>query len=236
MIPGRNDDCNRIFIKAPSHFFLVKKYRKVQKSTKVYFSLDSGPRGDSHLINKGPSILLSICSDIFPNNFISKKAQSCPGIICCLEKHFKFEILKSALRQASQVLFSNWRILDWDETNLNGQLAPVWTVRATMIRTSLCFQKFFSRISLIEPSLTLVLCWGRLCRCWLWRSLLKLSLRFCVGDFCAGRFCVGGDNLPLASSVFRHSSPFSRGVNIYNIISFETSRGKMNEAAKTLDK
>ena len=37
-------------------YFLVKKYGKVQKSTKVYFSLDSGPRGDSHLINKGPRL------------------------------------------------------------------------------------------------------------------------------------------------------------------------------------
>ena len=82
MIPGRNDGCNRIFIKAPCHFSGQKVPKSSKKVQKYIFSLDSGPRGDSHLINKGPSILLSICSDIFPNNFISKKAQSCPGIIC----------------------------------------------------------------------------------------------------------------------------------------------------------
>ena len=73
VIPGRNDGCNRIFIKAPSHIFWWKVPKKFKKVQKYIFSLDSGPRGGSHLINKGPSILLSICSDIFPIISIPKR-------------------------------------------------------------------------------------------------------------------------------------------------------------------
>ena len=73
VIPGRYDGCNRIFIKAKAHIFWWKVPKKFKKVQKYIFSLDSGPRGDSHLINKGPSILLSICSDIFPIIFIPKR-------------------------------------------------------------------------------------------------------------------------------------------------------------------
>ena len=73
VIPGRDDGCNRIFIKVPSHIFCWKVPKNFKKVQKYIFSLDSGPRGDSHLINKGPSILLSICSDIFPIISIPKR-------------------------------------------------------------------------------------------------------------------------------------------------------------------
>ena len=112
------------------------------------------------LINKGPSILLSICSDICPNIFIPR--------------HRDFLVSYVAAKIMFNFTF-HWKCLVLNHGR-PGVTDQSWTKTKFLSSNqviSVPLKLYFSRIFQNAISLTLILCWGRLCRCRLWRSFLN---------------------------------------------------------------